>query len=118
LKRKPPTINGDGKQTRDYVYVGDVVEANLLALKSPYTGPLNIGTGRETDVLTLFQMLRKKLGSEVNAVHGPAKTGEQKRSLLDIRAARKAFGWAPRVSIDQGLDWTLDHYRRASRTWP
>ena len=112
LKGEPPTINGDGKQTRDYVYVGDVVEANLLALKSSYIGPLNIGTGQEADVLTLFGMLRDKTQSDVkSALYAPAKLGEQKRSALDIRRAREALGWSPQVSLSQGLDETVESYR-------
>jgi len=113
LKGEPPTINGDGKQTRDYVYVGDVVEANLLALKSSYIGVLNIGTGHEADVLTLFGMLRDKTQSDVkSALYAPAKLGEQKRSALDIRRAREALGWSPQVSLSQGLDKTVESYRR------
>ena len=112
LKGEPPTINGDGKQTRDYVYVGDVVEANLLALKSSYIGALNIGTGHEADVLTLFGMLRDKTQSDVkSALYAPAKLGEQKRSALDIRRAREALGWSPQVSLSQGLDETVESYR-------
>jgi len=113
LQRKSPTINGDGKQTRDYVYVGDVVAANLLALESSYTGPLNIGTGKETDVLTLFRMLSDKTGSGVTAVHGPPKPGEQSRSCLDISRAAEALGWNPKVSLSEGLTMTLDYYRGA-----
>lgn len=113
LNGEAPTINGDGKQTRDYIYVGDVVEANLASLESSYSGALNIGTGQETDVLTLFEMMRDKVKSDKRALHGPAKLGEQKRSVLDIRRARKALGWAPRISLSQGLDQTVDSYRRA-----
>ncbi|MBI2350614.1 MAG: NAD-dependent epimerase/dehydratase family protein, partial [Deltaproteobacteria bacterium] len=89
LAGKSPKINGDGKQTRDYVYVGDVVVANILALESATTGPLNIGTGHETDVVTLFELLGKGMGSKAAAVYGPAKLGEQRRSSLDISRARE-----------------------------
>ena len=64
---KSPTINGDGKQTRDYVFVGDVVRANLAGLTSDYVGPVNIGTGKETDVVTIFEELRRGLGSSCPA---------------------------------------------------
>ncbi len=109
-----PKINGDGKQTRDYVYVGDVVAANLRALESSYTGPLNIGTGRETDVLELFRLLRKRTGSKAAAVHAPAKIGEQRRSCLDIARAQERFGWSPRTPLSEGLDSTIAYYRQSS----
>lgn len=112
LRGESPTINGDGKQTRDYVYIEDVVAANLLGLESSFTGALNIGTGRETDVLTLFRLLREKTGAREAARHGPPKGGEQRRSSLDCARARDALGWAARFSLSEGLDKTLDYYRR------
>lgn len=114
LEGEAPTINGDGKQTRDYVYIGDVVAANLLALESPYTGALNIGTGNETDVLSIFQLLCQKMGSQVAAVHGAAKTGEQRRSSLDSSRAREKLGWSPRTTLGQGLEKTIEYYRRSN----
>ena len=113
LGGRSPKINGDGKQTRDYVYVGDVVAANLLALESSFTGALNIGTGHETDVLSLFQLLRKKMGSKQTAVYGPAKLGEQRRSSLDISRAREELGWNPRTTLSEGLEKTIEYYRRS-----
>lgn len=109
-----PKINGDGKQTRDYVYVGDVVAANLRALESSYTGPLNIGTGRETDVLELFRLLRERTGSKAAAVHASAKIGEQRRSCLDIACAQERFGWSPRTPLSEGLDSTIAYYRQSN----
>lgn len=113
LQEKPPTINGDGKQTRDYVYVDDVVAANVAALDTSYIGPLNIGTGRETDVVTLFRLLREKMGSKIDAVHGPAKTGEQKRNCLETSRAEKTLGWSPRVSLEAGTERTVVYCREA-----
>lgn len=115
LSGSPSTINGDGKQTRDYVYIEDLVAANRLALESPCAGVLNIGTGRETDVLTLFHLLRDKIGATAEPLHGPPKTGEQRRSSLDTSRAREVLGWAPRVSLSAGLDKTIDYYRRLTR---
>ncbi len=111
LSGKTPLINGDGKQTRDYVYVDDVVAANVAALESPFVGPINIGTGVETDVTTIFEHLRKAVGSEVKAQHGPAKAGEQRRSCLDTRRAGDILGWRPRVALVDGLKRTADFYR-------
>lgn len=113
LAGKSPIINGDGKQTRDYVYVGDVVVANILALKSATTGPLNIGTGHETDVVTLFELLGKGMGSKAAAVYGPAKLGEQRRSSLDISRARERIGWRPQTALSEGLEKTIEYYRRS-----
>lgn len=114
LNESAPTINGDGSQTRDYVYVGDVVEANVLALNTPVCGALNIGTGQETDVVTLFEMLRDEVGSRLAPRRAPAKAGEQHRSSLDGRKAREVLGWVPRVSLSRGLEKTVEHYRRAA----
>jgi UDP-glucose 4-epimerase len=108
-----PVINGDGLQTRDFVYVQDVVGANLLALDYPQAGIFNIGMGRETDILTIYQKLRKLTGSSRGPVHGPAKPGEQRRSLLDSTLARTKLGWQPRVSLDQGLAFTVAAFRQA-----
>ena len=113
LAGKSPKINGDGKQTRDYVYVGDVVGANILALESATTGPLNIGTGHETDVVTLFELLGKGTGSKAAAVYGPAKLGEQRRSSLDISRAREKTGWRPQTALSEGLEQTIEYYRRS-----
>ena len=111
LSGKTPLINGDGKQTRDYVYVDDVVAANVAALESPFVGPINIGTGVETDVTTIFEHLRRAVGSEVKAQHGPAKAGEQRRSCLDTRRAGDILGWRPQVALADGLKRTADFYR-------
>lgn len=115
LEGQSPTINGDGKQTRDYVYIEDVVAANLLALESSYTGPLNIGTGCETDVLTLLRLLCEKTGARMAGRHGAPKLGEQRRSSLDPSRALSVLGWAPRYSLSSGLDKTVDDYRGPAR---
>jgi UDP-glucose 4-epimerase len=111
LAGKNPVINGDGKQTRDYVYVGDVVNANVAALESSYAGEINIGTGQETDVLTIFELLRQGAGSKVAPVHGPAKAGEQRRSCLSANLAVEVLGWRPQVSLREGLERTVTYYR-------
>ena len=111
LAGKIPVINGDGKQTRDYVYVGDVVNANVAALTSPYVGEINIGTGVETDVVTLYELLRQGAGSKLEARHGPAKIGEQRRSCLAAQRAAGTFGWRPQVSLREGLERTIAYYR-------
>lgn len=111
LSGKTPVINGDGKQTRDYVYVGDVVAGNVAALDSSFVGPINIGTSVETDVVTIFHHLRQATGSCIEARHGPAKAGEQRRSCVDTSRAAQALGWRPQMALEDGLRRTADHYK-------
>jgi UDP-glucose 4-epimerase len=116
LAGKKPVINGDGKQTRDYVFVGDVVAANIAALDARHVGAVNIGTGKETDVVTICNLLRDGVGSPVEAIHGPAKLGEQRRSCLEISLAQKVLGWKPEVSLQEGLARTIAYYRELDRS--
>jgi UDP-glucose 4-epimerase len=116
LAGKKPVINGDGKQTRDYVFVGDVVAANIAALDARHVGAVNIGTGKETDVVTICNLLRNGVGSPVEAIHGPAKLGEQRRSCLEISLAQKVLGWKPEVSLQEGLARTIAYYRELDRS--
>jgi UDP-glucose 4-epimerase len=112
LRGEPCIINGDGLQTRDYVYVGDVADAVVRTLERPeVTGPINIGTGVETTVVALFESLRAAFGGKGEARHGPARAGEQRRSLLDPSRARRLLGWTPRISLDEGLRRTVDSVR-------
>jgi UDP-glucose 4-epimerase len=111
LREEPVLINGDGLQTRDYVYVGDVAEANLLALEhGDASGPVNIGTGVETSVVELFEQLRAAVGATAAAQHGPAKPGEQRRSALDAARAKRLLGWQPSVPLEDGLRLTVAHF--------
>jgi UDP-glucose 4-epimerase len=112
LRGAAPVINGEGRQTRDYVFVGDVVAANLLAIDAP-EGTYNIGTGVETDVNRLFELLRAVVGSDAVAVHGPAKRGEQLRSCLDPSHAAARLGWRPAVALAAGLAATVRAFREA-----
>ena len=114
LAGKAPVINGDGGQTRDYVYVGDVVAANVAALESSFVGPINIGTGVETDVVQIFRSLRLAVGSSIEARHGPAKPGEQRRSSLDARRAAEVLGWRPQTALAEGLGRTAAYYRETA----
>lgn len=106
-----PTVFGDGTQTRDYVYVADVVAANLAAGDADVTGPINIGTGRETSVLTLVDALAPHASGDFTPVFEPARLGELPRSALDVSRAGEALGWSAQVSIEDGLAVTLDWAR-------
>lgn len=104
-------INGDGKQTRDFVYVGDVAEANARALTSDAVGSFNVGTGIETDITTIFHLLRRLTGSNQPEEHGPPLPGEQRRSVVDARKIEKMLGWKPKMSLKAGLDATVRYFR-------
>lgn len=112
LSGKQAVINGDGKQTRDYVYVGDVVRANMIAMNRAVSGAFNIGTGRETSVNALFRKLRKIAKSKMPERHAPAWPGEIHRTSLNCRKAKKELGWAPKVSLDEGLAKTLRWFKK------
>jgi UDP-glucose 4-epimerase len=104
-------INGDGKQTRDFVFVGDVADANARALTSDAVGSFNVGTGIETDIATIFQLLRRLTGSNQPEDHGPPLPGEQRRSVVDARKIEKVLGWKPKTSLEAGLDATVRYFR-------
>ena len=105
-----PRIFGDGRQTRDYVYVGDVVEATLGAAGRP-GGVFNVGTGSETSVLELFEACRRVSGVDVEPVFDPPRLGELQRSVLAPALAEAALGFRARTSMDDGLAATWDSIR-------
>jgi UDP-glucose 4-epimerase len=113
LSKEKIRINGDGKQTRDFVYVGDVAEANARALGSDAVGSFNVGTGIETDITTIFQLLKQLTGSNQPEEHGPPLPGEQRRSVVDTRKIEKALRWKPNTSLQAGLDATVRYFRDA-----
>ncbi len=111
LANEQVTINGDGQQTRDYVYVKDVVQANLLALTHPGSDTFNIGTGVETTVNEILTTMEATLEKRCLSTHGPAKEGEQRRSLLTAEKINRMLGWKPLVSIQQGLRETVNYFK-------
>lgn len=105
-----PTVYGDGRQTRDYIYVGDVVAAALAAAGSEASGPLNVGTGIETDVLELVERLGE-LGGSGDAFEpefAPPRTGEVQRIAIDPARAERELGWRTQTGLEDGLRLTLD----------
>jgi len=114
LANRDCTIFGDGLQTRDYVFVADVARANVLATEGDFCGSVNIGTGSETSVVDLFEQIKLRVGGNGKAVHGAAKSGEVRRSVLDVRYAKTALGWAPSVALADGLAQTVDFFRSRS----
>ena len=105
------TINGTGTQTRDYVYVKDVALANVLALEGEApSGAYNIGTGNETSVNRLYELLREIPGENLPPEQGPAKPGEQLRSSVDPAKAARVLGWRPETKLTAGLEATLSFF--------
>ena len=103
LEDAPTKINGDGKQQRDYCYVGGVARANRLALESDVTGIFNVGTGIPTDVNTIHQTLTEIIGYSQAPIHGPAAVGEVRATYLDSNKIKAALGWEAEVSLEKGL---------------
>jgi UDP-glucose 4-epimerase len=102
-----PRIFGDGRQTRDYVYAGDVARATVAATGQD-GGVFNVGTGNETSVVELYALCRQVAGSGLEAVEAPARLGELQRSVLDIRLAERELGWRPEVPLAEGLRRTWE----------
>jgi len=112
LKNDSPTINGDGIQTRDYVYVSDVVDANLDALISDRAGIFNIGTTVETDVNTLADIIKGNFENTKEISHGPALSVDQKRSALDNTRAKNELRWQPNIKLEEGIKKTIEWFRK------
>ena len=112
LHGKTCTIFGDGAQTRDYVYVGDVVRANLLAAEKRPVGVMNISTGIETDVTTVYNQLSAILGISLAPGYTEARKGEQRRSVCSWEKAGKLLGWSPQVSLEAGMRETTDYFEK------
>lgn len=111
LDGSPVRINGTGEQTRDYVFVEDVMRANMAVSENDLTGIFNVGTGRETSVNELFATLRNAIGSQAKPEHAPAKAGEQMRSVLDGSKLRQAAGLPEPVLIEEGIRRTVEWLR-------
>jgi UDP-glucose 4-epimerase len=111
LADQPVTIFGDGEQTRDYVYVGDVVRANVAAVTAAAIGPINIGTGIETNVNRLYAALAAAAGSDRAPAYAPARPGEQSRSVIAASRAGRELGWRPEIPIEEGLRRTYQFFK-------
>jgi len=115
LEGEQPTILGDGKQSRDFTYVDNVVEANLLACNAPRSEVagrvFNVATGSRTDLCQTLQILKKLTGYSGEVKYGPERSGDVKHSLADISMAEKHFGYKPKVDFEQGLARTVAWYR-------
>ena len=104
-------VNGSGEQERDFVYVGDAAQANLLALDQGDGRIYNIGTGVGTSINEIFSRLRAATGYEMHEVHGPPKAGEVFKIYLNVDKAARELGWQPAVGLDEGLRATVEYFR-------
>ncbi len=114
LQNEQPIINGTGKQTRDFIYVDDVVEAILVTLGEDVQGIFNVGTGQETTINEGYRILKELTNSQCKDLFGAAKKGEQYRSVLDVRKIRETFGWDPQTSFQEGLKKTVEFFKGTS----
>jgi UDP-glucose 4-epimerase len=115
LKGGEPVINGSGEQERDFVYVGDIVEANIEVMERGDGQIYNLGWGVGTSISEIFARLKEITGYEREAVHGPPKLGEVFKIYLDANKAHRELGWVPRVGLDEGLRMTVEYFRNAHR---
>jgi UDP-glucose 4-epimerase len=106
-----PIINGTGKQTRDFVYVDDVVESLMVTLDEDIQGIFNVGTGQEATVNECYGIIKELTNSSCKDLYGAAKKGEQFRSVLDVKKLREGFDWEPQVSLPEGLKMTVEFFK-------
>jgi UDP-glucose 4-epimerase len=111
LKKEQAVINGNGKQTRDFVFVEDVIDANIAVLRGQVSDTFNIGTGIETSVNELFGHLNEITAAGIKEVHGPEKKGEQLRSSLDCQKITSALDWSPQVPLREGMTRTVEFFK-------
>lgn len=111
LNNENPVINGEGKQTRDYVFVEDVVKANVITLVDKSSEIYNVGTGFETSVNELFTKLNIIAGNKAEEKHGPAAKGEQLRSVISSAKLYNRFNWKPSIKMDEGLLKTFNSFK-------
>jgi UDP-glucose 4-epimerase len=113
LAGKRPTVYGDGRQSRDFTYIADIVQGNLLAADASQASGrvINVACGRQTDLLTLLRLLNQYLGTHVEPIHSPPRVGDVRESLADITLARQLLGYEPQVEFEEGLRRSIEYYR-------
>ena len=121
LNGQSPVINGDGNHSRDFTFVSNVVQANLLALftenKKAVNQVYNIGYGQQTSLLQLVEYLKKISGRDIEPMHAPERTGDVKHSLADISKAKTLLGYDPTISVEEGLRKTYEWYKIKNEAW-
>ncbi len=112
LNNEQPIIYGTGEQTRDYVFVKDVIRAGISALEKDKIGIFNVGTSQETSVKELFSLLERASSKNIEPIFKPERPGEQQRSCLNYSKIKKELGWEPEYDIEKGLSETIKWFRR------
>jgi UDP-glucose 4-epimerase len=112
LNNSHVTINGDGENIRDFVYIDDVVEANILSMKKSSNCSLNVGSGKGITINNLYKNLKKIIGSDLRPFYGSEKDGEVKKSTLNITKINKLYGWKPKTKLNKGLIKTIEYIKR------
>ncbi len=110
LERKECIIFGDGNQTRDFIYIDDVVDANILFMKNDVNGIFNVGTGIETSVNRIFEIIKENIGKDCKKVYTKEKKGELRRSCISIEKIRRKTGWFPKYKIEEGIKRTINWF--------
>jgi UDP-glucose 4-epimerase len=111
LKKQPVTIFGDGKQTRDFVHVSDIVQANLLALKNNITGVFNVGSGKGTTVLEIANLLKSKLHPDAVVKFEPSRPEELRNSIADVNRARNNLKYESQTNLKVQIDEVIEYLR-------
>ncbi len=111
LRGENPVIFGDGKQTRDFIFVEDVISAFLLSMKIKKVGIFNIGTAKETDINTIFKKLKELTNQKQKPIYEKERKGDLKRSCLDIEKAKEKLKWQPKYSLEKGLEKTIQWFQ-------
>ena len=111
LKNEKVVINGDGEQTRDFVFVDDIVKAALLSMEQEKNGIYNIATNKETNINEIFKKIKQLTNSNSEEEHVPAKAGEQRRSCLDYSKAKQELNWEPKYNLEKGLEETINWFK-------
>ncbi len=111
LKRETPVIYGDGEQTRDFIYVEDVAQANILAMQSNYCGALNIGSGEQVTINQLYRLICRIIGYCPEPIHDKPRPGDIRHSVARIDKAIEKLGWRPKTSLREGLEKTIKYYK-------
>ena len=120
LENKRQVINGDGKHSRDFTYVDNAVQANILSMliqdKEAVSQVYNIACGQQTSLLDLFNCLKKEADSLLEPIHGPERAGDVKHSLADISKAKKLLGYHPQITVEEGLQKTFKWYKEVAKS--
>ncbi len=111
LKNEQPLIHGDGKQTKDYIFIDDVIDATFLSFKKGLKGVLNIGTTREVSVLDIFYKIKKLINSKTKPKHIPPPSCNLKRVCLSTKKAKKCINWQPKYTLEEGLKKTVEWFK-------